>query len=305
MSKKELNSEFDIKVRAQKQFEESVKEKVKNHQALNDKEIEHLCPVAFKSHMGQAERIGLGLSKHYSFVPTMKVVNDLRELGYECVDATQVKARKKSTNGYQKHMLTFEHPKYKVDNSEEYPQILLTNSHDGGNAFTLSAGIFRLVCSNGLVIKTEDYGSARLVHKGYSFEAVQKLVKEFEVTVDEVLTKVTAMKKVELTKEQQIEFAKKAALLRFTAKSYNENNIADVVSIDDLLNVDRKEDAGNGLYEVFNRVQESLIQGKYLYAASGKLNDADTKTRKARPIKNFKQSIDVNKKLSELAFELV
>jgi len=302
---KELNNEFDIKVRAQKHFEESVKEKVAKHQELNDRDLEYLCPVAFKSHMGQAERIGLGLSKHYSFVPTMRVVNDLRNLGYEVVDAKQVKARKKSTNGYQKHMITFEHPKYKVEGTEEYPQILLTNSHDGGNAFTLSAGIFRLVCSNGLVIKTEDYGSARLVHKGYSFKAVQKLVEEFEVTVNEVLTKVTAMKKVELTKEQQIEFAKKAALLRFTAKSYNEDNIADVVDIDDLLNVERKEDAGNGLYEVFNRVQESIVQGKYLYASSGKVKDANTKTRKARPIKNFKQSIDVNKKLSELAFELV
>ena len=302
---KELNSEFDIQVRAQKQFEESVAKKVENHQALNDKELEYLCPVAFKSTMTQKEITKLGLSKHYSFVPTMNVVNDLRELGYEVVDAKQVKARKKSTNGYQKHMITFEHPKYKVEGKEEYPQILLTNSHDGGNAFTLSAGIFRLVCSNGLVIKTEDYGSARLVHKGYSFEAVQKLVKEFEETVGEVLNKITAMKKVELTKEQQIEFAKKAALLRFTAKSYNEDNISDVVNIDDLLNVDRKEDAGNGLYEVFNRVQESIVQGKYLYAASGKVNDADTKTRKARPIKNFKQSIDVNKKLSALAFELV
>ena len=301
----ELNNEFDVQARLQKQFEESVKEKVKNHQGLNDVEIAHLCPVALKDQMSEGEIKKLGLSKHYSFVPTMKVVNDLRELGYECVDATQVKARKKSTNGYQKHMLTFEHPDHKVEGSEEYPQILLTNSHDGGNAFTLSAGIFRLVCSNGLVIKTEDYGSARLVHKGYSFEAVQKLVKEFEETVSEVLNKITAMKKVELTKEQQIEFAKKAALLRFTAKSYNEDNIADVVNIDDLLNVDRKEDAGNGLYEVFNRVQESIVQGKYLYAASGKVNDADTKTRKARPIKNFKQSIDVNKKLSELAFELV
>ena len=302
---KELNSEFDIQARVQKSFAEATQKKVENHQALNDKEIEHLCPVAFKSTMTKAEIKKLGLSDHYSFVPTMNVVNDLRALGYEVVDAKQVKARKKSTNGYQKHMLTFEHPKYKVEGREEYPQILLTNSHDGGNAFTLSAGIFRLVCSNGLVIKTEDYGSARLVHKGYSFEAVQKLVKEFEETVSEVLNKITEMKKVELTKEQQIEFAKKAALLRFTAKSYNEDNIADVVNIDDLLNVDRKEDAGNGLYEVFNRVQESIVQGKYLYAASGKVNDADTKTRKARPIKNFKQSIDVNKKLSALAFELV
>ena len=305
MSKEDLNNEFDVAVRLQKAFEETTAEKVKNHQALNDSEIALLCPVALKNTMTNSEIQKLGLSKHYSFVPTMKVVNDLRKLGYDCVDATQVKSRKKSTNGYQKHMLTFEHPKYKVEGVDEYPQLLLTNSHDGGNAFTLSAGIFRLVCSNGLVIKTEDYGSARLVHKGYSFEAVQKLVNEFNVTIDEVLTKITAMKKVQLTKDQQIEFAKQAALLRFTAKSYNEDNIADVVDIDGLLNVGRKEDAGNGLYEVFNRVQESLVQGNYLYASNGKVDVEGTKTRKARPIKNFKQNIEVNQRLSELAFALV
>jgi hypothetical protein len=294
-----MSEKLDQQAREQQAFFNTVKEKVKNHQALNDDEIKLLCPVAFKDTMTKAEINELGLSDHYSFVPTMNVINDLRELGYEVTDAKQVKARKKSTNGYQKHLVTLEHPKYKVEGSKEYPQILLTNSHDGGNAFTLSAGIFRLVCSNGLVIKTEDYGSARLVHKGYSFEAVQELVKQFEETVDEVLTKITAMKKVQLTKEQQIEFAKQAALLRFKSKSYNEDNIEKVVNIDDLLNVDRKEDAGNGLYEVFNRVQESLINGKYTYLGT------KDKPRKARPIKNFKQNIEVNSKLSKLAFELV
>ena len=294
-----MSEKLDQQAREQQAFFNTVKEKVKNHQALNDDEIKLLCPVAFKDTMTKAEINKLGLSDHYSFVPTMNVINDLRELGYEVTDAKQVKARKKSTNGYQKHLVTLEHPKYKVEGSKEYPQILLSNSHDGGNAFTLSAGIFRLVCSNGLVIKTEDYGSARLVHKGYSFEAVQELVKQFEETVDEVLTKITAMKKVQLTKEQQIEFAKQAALLRFKSKSYNEDNIDKVVNIDDLLNVDRKEDAGNGLYEVFNRVQESLINGKYHYLGTKE------KPRKARPIKNFKQNIEVNSKLSELAFELV
>ena len=294
-----MSEKLDQQAREQQAFFNTVKEKVKNHQALNDDEIKLLCPVAFKDTMTKAEINKLGLSDHYSFVPTMNVINDLRELGYEVTDAKQVKARKKSTNGYQKHLVTLEHPKYKVEGSKEYPQILLTNSHDGGNAFTLSAGIFRLVCSNGLVIKTEDYGSARLVHKGYSFEAVQELVKQFEETVDEVLTKITAMKKVQLTKEQQIEFAKQAALLRFKSKSYNEDNIEKVVNIDDLLNVDRKEDAGNGLYEVFNRVQESLINGKYTYLGT------KDKPRKARPIKNFKQNIEVNSKLSKLAFELV
>ena len=298
MSKENLNNDFDVAVRLQKAFEETTAKKVEKHQALNDSEIALLCPVALKNTMTNAEIEKLGLSKHYSFVPTMKVVNDLRTLGYEVTDAVQVKARKKSTNGYQKHMITFEHPKYKVDNSEEYPQILLTNSHDGGNAFTLSAGIFRLVCSNGLVIKTEDYGSTRLVHKGYSFEAVQKLVKEFEKTADEALTKVTAMKEVDLTKDLQIEFAKEAALLRFKSKSFNMDNIGKVVDLDDILNAERKEDEGDRLWEVFNRVQESIINGKFHYLSN-------TKRRKARPIKNFKQNIEVNKKLSELAFALV
>ena len=314
----QLNDE----VLVQDRLRNAVLAKVEKHQALSDDDIRVVCPVAFKETMSSKEIRSLGLSKHYSFVPTSNVINDLRSMGWECVDAKQVKARKKSTRGYQKHMLTFEHPDYKIDQvkeveledgttetqiqpATEYPQLLLTNSHDGGNAFQLSAGIFRLVCSNGLVIKTEDYGTARLVHKGYSFEAVQKLVNEFVETIDETLTRITAMKEVELDKAQQIEFAKQAALLCFTAKSYNEDNIGDVVDLDDLLNVERKEDAGNGLWEVFNRVQESLVNGKYNYAMNGKVNAADAKTRKARPIKNFKQSIDVNKKLSELAFAYV
>ena len=156
----EVNAINDA-ARKQQAFHNHVFTKVSKHEALEDNEIKYLCPVAFKSEMTPLEIATLGLSRHYSFVPTMNVVRDLQTMGWECVNAQQVKARKKSTDGYQKHMLTFEHPKYKVEGVEEYPQLLLTNSHDGGNAFQLSAGIFRLVCSNGLVIKTEDYGSQR------------------------------------------------------------------------------------------------------------------------------------------------
>ena len=286
-------------IQRQQAVQNTIDAKVKAHKALTDDDIKFICPVAFKETMSKTEIKDLGLSKHYSFVPTSRVINDLRSMGWDAVDACQVKSRKSSTNGYQKHMVTFENESYKTEGATEYPQLLLTNSHDGGNAFTLSAGIFRLVCSNGLVIKTEDYGTSRLVHKGYSFKSIQDLVEQFVATIDETLTRITAMKEVELNKEQQIEFAKTAALLRFTEKAYNEGNIADVVELDDLLSVDRKEDKGNGLWEVFNRVQESLVQGKFHYIGGNK------KSRKARPIKNFKQSIDVNKKLSELAFAYV
>ncbi len=95
------------------------------------------------------------------------------------------------------------------------------------------------------------------------------------------------------------EFAKQAALLRFTSKSYNEDNIDKVVHIDELLDATRKEDNGNAVWEVFNRVQERLVNGNYHYMGT------KDKPRKARPIKNFKQNFEVNKKLSELAFAYV
>ena len=196
----------DQEIQRQQAVQNTIDAKVKAHQALTDSDIEFICPVAFKQTLSKQEKSDLGLSKHYSFVPTSRVINDLRSMGWDVVDACQVKSRKASTNGYQKHMITFENDKYKTEGATEYPQLLLTNSHDGGNAFTLSAGIFRLVCSNGLVIKSEDYGTSRLVHKGYSFKAVQKMVNEFVETIDETLTRITAMKKVQLTKEQQIQF---------------------------------------------------------------------------------------------------
>ena len=292
-------SEINDIARQQQAFHNHVTTKVSKHEALEDNEIKYLCPVAFKSEMSTQEITDLGLSNHYSFVPTMNVVQDLQTMGWNCVDAKQVQARKKSTKGYQKHLLTFEHPKYKIEGAEEYPQLLLTNSHDGGNAFQLSAGIFRLVCSNGLVIKTEDYGSQRLIHKGYSFEAVQEMVEGFVATIDETMTRITAMKRKELNAEEMIKFAKQAALLRFTSKSYNEDNISKVVRVDELLESTRKEDNGNRLWEVFNRVQERLVGGNYHYMGT------KDKPRKARPIKNFKQNFAVNEKLSTLAFAYV
>ena len=82
-----MSEKLDQQAREQQAFFNTVKEKVKNHQALNDDEIKLLCPVAFKDKMTKAEINKLGLSDHYSFVPTMNVINDLRELGYEVVDA--------------------------------------------------------------------------------------------------------------------------------------------------------------------------------------------------------------------------
>ena len=69
------------------------------------------------------------------------------------------------------------------------------------------------------------------------------------------------------------------------------NNIA----IEDVLTPQRKEDRGNGLWEVFNRVQENIVEGNFQYLTPG------GKLRQARPIKNFRQDMNINAKMYEQA----
>ncbi len=56
---------------------------------------------------------------------------------------------------------------------------------------------------------------------------------------------------------------------------------------------------GNGLWEVFNRVQENIMEGNFEYLT------VKGKPRQARIIKNFKQDQDLNKKMFSKALEYV
>ena len=82
-----MNQNLNDEALRQERVRNTVLEKVKNHQALSDDDIKVVCPVAFKETMSSKEIRSLGLSKHYSFVPTSNVINDLRSMGWECVDA--------------------------------------------------------------------------------------------------------------------------------------------------------------------------------------------------------------------------
>ena len=94
-------------------------------------------------------------SKKYTHIPTDIVIKDLELLGWGVIDAKEVKARKQV--GFQKHLVVFRNPDVVINGKNEdivYPQILLTNSHDGKNSFSFQAGLFRMICENGLVIAT-------------------------------------------------------------------------------------------------------------------------------------------------------
>ena len=257
-----------------------------NENFLNLEELRKIAPSIF------TQKGAENTSEKYSHIPTDTVIKDLELLGWGVVDAKEVKARKQI--GYQKHLVVFRNPDVVIngkDGDTVYPQILLTNSHDGKNSFSFQAGLFRMICENGLVIATKEFESMKIRHMGYDFEILQGVIKSMISNLDLTVESMNKMKETELTEEQTLDFAKQ---LLETRVAGSKNKFGDE-AIADILTPQRKEDKGNGLWEVFNRVQENIVEGNFQYLTpSGKL-------RQARPIKNFRQDMNINARMYEQA----
>lgn len=234
-----------------------------------------------------------GLSEHYVHLPTDQVINDMISLGWKPCQAVEIKARKKHTKGFQRHMIKFFNPSITIEGSDGdnvFPQILLTNSHDGLSSFKFQIGLFRLVCSNGLVVCDTNYGDFKLRHMGYTFEELQTKINEAAGSFPGLVEKINQFQNIELSDIQITEFAGKAAMIRFGESA--------AVDLNELIAPERKADEGNNLWAVFNRVQEKLITGGCSYRLGAKM-------RKARAVKNFSQDLKINESLWELAEEYV
>lgn len=258
---------------------------------LNDEQIKKQAPSVFTAKPSSE------VSKHYTHIPTTKVINDMRTLGWDVVDVKQVKARTNATKGFQKHLVVFRNPDVVIngqDGDTVFPQILLTNSHDGKNSFTFTAGLFRLVCENGLVISTTQFEDVKMRHMGYTFEDLQTNIREMVERLPLTVESMNKMKEIEMQEEAALEFAKRALETRFSEDQMNRIKI----DLNELLKPTRDEDKGNDVWSIFNVVQEKIIEGDFAYMAAGK-------TRKARRVKNFNQDQKINKELFELALEYV
>ena len=235
-------------------------------------------------------------SDKYTHIPTDRVIADMEVLGWKVADAKEVKARKDTTIGFQKHLVVFRNPDVVIkgeDGDTVFPQVLLTNSHDGKNAFKFTAGLFRMICANGLVIADEQFEDVKMRHMGYTFEDLQVMIKEMVEKLPLTVESMNKMKLVELEEKQVLELAKSLLDIRVKGTDNTFNDIA----INNVLNHQRKEDEGMGLWEVFNRVQENIINGNFHY------NTKSGKQRQARIIKNFKQDLDLNRSMFAKALE--
>lgn len=201
------------------------------------------------------------------------------------------KGRQESNARVGNHLIRIQTVKsYSVGKEDNvHPELVIKNSYDGSGQFEVRMGIFRLVCSNGLVIATHDFGEIKLRHMGTPEQAAFDLVKQFGANLPQFQAIQQSLIERQLTGEEKIEFAMKAAQVRFK----NEFTEADA---EKLLEATRPADEGNDMWKVFNRVQEKLM-------GSGFKGENMKKAGKA--ITRATEDIRINTELFKLAMSYI
>ena len=130
---------------------------------LDNDALRLTAPSIFAAHPWEA------MSQRYRMAPTIEVVDMLRDKGFLPVRAQQSRARIPGKADFTKHMIRFR-PADLIDGplavGDIFPELVLTNAHDGTSAYKFDMGLFRLACSNGLVVKSEDIGGISVRHSG-------------------------------------------------------------------------------------------------------------------------------------------
>lgn len=223
------------------------------------------------------------VSSKYTFVSTLDAVDIIRDNGWKPVKVAEVKSRGER-KGFQKHMIRFTQNNMLAEN--ERFDVVLNNSHDRGCAFNLMAGIFRMVCSNGLIIGDK---SLEFSHKHINFSAEDFCVSIGEISnsANLIEKRVTDFKQIELSPVESITYAESANHIRWGEESPIEPS--------KILSPRRTQDMKPDLWTTYNRVQENIMKGGHSYVR----RDANNNLRRGttRKIKAIDKDIKLNKAL--------
>ena len=263
---------------------------------LTEDEIRQRCPLVFATSPTNSK-----VSEKYTVANTYTVIQDMEKLGWKVVRAAQRRATKKSSGRFSYHMVALQNPDIKitkqVDGGEEivecFPQIILTNSHDGLSCFQFRVGLYRCICSNGLVISDAELSEFKIRHIYYSFENLRAVVGRILEALPSKVERMSQMSNVLLSEDQKLDFAKKALSIRKGVKE--EELQIDEETYKDLLTPVRKEDEGSSLWNVYNVLQEKIVKGGYTTAEEGK------KARKVRKVTSFIKELDFSRRIDEVA----
>lgn len=254
---------------------------IQSDRPLSDEQIARVAPSIY------AEGRHDSRSERYAYIATRVILDRLRSEGFQPFMAGQTRVRQEGRRDYTKHILRLRHAGQ--TNAAEANEIILLNSHDGTSSYQMLAGMFRFVCTNGLVIgNTID--DVRLPHKG-------DVATQVVATAHSILERFRlaeqsrdAMRAVTLNDGESRVLARAALQLRYDTAA-----APAPVTEDQILAPRRWEDRASDLWSVFNRLQENLIRG----GLPGR--SARGRSTRTREVQSIDKSVGLNRALWTLA----
>ena len=265
----------------------------RNQTPLTLEEIGQRAPSALATRPYDA------MSAKYGFVPTLGVIEAMIRAGFQPFSATQSRTRIVGKGDFTKHMLRFRHQ----DMSRTFvvgdvvSEVVLINSHDGTSAYKLIAGLYRLVCSNGMLVSDGEIDSINVAHKGDIVGEVIEGSNRLIADTKKSLGTVRNWTQLQLTDGEQRVFAESAHTLRFAD---SEGKVTTPITASQLLVPRRREDVGSDLWHTLNRVQENVIAGG-LSAIQRDAEGRRVRRVSTRRINGIDQDVRLNRALWALA----
>jgi len=259
----------------------------------NEEDLKRVVPAAF-SKTASPER-----TERYSYFSTEELLKSFKSIGWNPHFAKQ-----NGSSPYSRHIIRLINPSIgfiPIKRDRVQPQIIVDNSHNGFTKAQIHLGLFRLICTNGLVAGVPGFSTNfKWLHMGVDQQEIIKMVEEIADTYNKIGSHVSDMQNVILSNDQKEEFAIRAINYRYPGKfinedgTFNESSLTSYINIHDIYSPVRQEDNTNDLWTIFNTIQERTTKGMF---------ETISLKRKSspRPITNAKRNLEYNKKLWELA----
>jgi hypothetical protein len=231
-------------------------------------------------------------SDQYDFLPTIDIMRHLyREGDFVPVAVSQSKSRDSSRREHTKHMVRMR-PRNDVSQNigEVRPEIVVVNAHDGTSMLAILAGMFRLICSNGMIVADGPTASFRVKHMGHVLDEALIGASIVMAEAKKRIAYTERMRERILTIEEYDKLCDDAYKLRITGEAELRGGARTIAY------ARRREDQGNDLWHTFNRIQENVIKG-----GQTTYNPTTRGRNSTREITGITQNVDLNRDLWNLA----
>lgn len=265
-------------------------------EVLSEDQLRQIAPSIFAEDKHESR------SERYVYVPTAEIVTAMRKEGFEPFSARQGNSRIEGKEAFTKHMVRFRHA------SEQnvarriggtYPEVIVINSHDGTSSYQVMAGLFRMVCLNGLVVADRKLASVKVPHKGdiagQIIEGSYTVLSESRDAIEQAET----WAGITLAEPEQLALANAVRVARFADA---DGEVRSPIEAPALLAPRRTEDRPSDLWTVTNRLQENTIRGGL--SAWGRDDNGRRRRVTSRPVTGIDGDVRLNRAVWTLAEEM-